>query len=833
MPVRLLCLLPLLVAMVSAQTLEVSVHVTDRAALARLQRLTVDLATCSCGGIHLPADVPVFLDDPDHVAGLRLAGFEPTIVHADAEAFYRGRLDVMPRPDGPPAFGQGSMGGYFTYAETVAHLDALQARFPAIMAPKVSLGTTLEGRDIWMWKISDSPLVDENEPEILIDALHHAREVGTIKSVVRLATRLCEGHGTDPELTALVDLREWYLVPMVNADGLVHNETTSPGGGGLWRKNRRPNGDGSFGVDLNRNYGYLWGFDNAGSSGTPGSGTYRGAVAFSEPATQVMKSFAEARQLRVYQTMHSYGRLVCLPPSHTTGAYPPAPLRARYERIGNEMQAMPAGYRAGPTWEVLYDINGSSYDWYYGSLYGGGQVIACMTEQGTSGDGFWPPTSRIAPLAEEASDYALYLGRIAGADPRVVALDVLDTGGATSGVWEPGETLGLAMTLENGGALSDLVSVEVVTNSPWLSVPSGVVVAGTIAEFGSLTVPTISLGLSASCPPGTPVAFTVRITTPSSGVIEQTVRRVVGAAPVTLVSEAFETGNGGWTVGSPGDNATAGVWTRQDPNGTTFQGGAFNPEDDATAAPGVACWFTGQGSPGGSVGAQDVDGITTLVSPVFDLMDVADPVVSYRRWFATSGTDTLTVELSNDGGATWTLVETVSGSAATWSEVSHALDAVLPRTSAMQLRFRAADNPNDSLCEAGIDDFRLDGRSPGLEIAATGSAAPGTRLDLTLHSPWWAGSTYLLGSALSSRSGIPVQAGLVPLDIDPLFLAVPGLPTVFEGFSGTLDATGGATAGIRVPNDPALSGLAFHTAGVVVAGGEIVAISGALRTVIP
>src|SRR5437867_5784979 len=59
-------------------------------------------------------------------------------------------------------------------------------------------------------------------------------------------------------------------VPVVNPDGYAYTESSDR----YWRKNRRDNGDGTFGVDLNRNWGYQWGL-SSGSSGVTYSDTYR------------------------------------------------------------------------------------------------------------------------------------------------------------------------------------------------------------------------------------------------------------------------------------------------------------------------------------------------------------------------------------------------------------------------------------------------------------------------------------------------------------------------------------------------------------------------------
>src|SRR6185503_2455375 len=107
---------------------------------------------------------------------------------------------------------------------------------------------------------------------------------------------LLENYNTNPEVKYLIDNLEMYFVPVVNPDGYIYNETTNPNGGGMWRKNRRDNLDGEYGVDLNRNYGYNWGYDNNGSDPNTASDTYRGDTSFSEPETQNLKNFCNARQ---------------------------------------------------------------------------------------------------------------------------------------------------------------------------------------------------------------------------------------------------------------------------------------------------------------------------------------------------------------------------------------------------------------------------------------------------------------------------------------------------------------------------------------------------------
>jgi choice-of-anchor B domain-containing protein len=178
----------------------------------------------------------------------------------------------------------------------------------------------------------------------------------------------------------------------------------------------------------------------------------------------------------------------------------------------------------------------------------------------------------------------------------------------------------------------------------------------------------------------------------------------------SVLVDRCETPNG-WTGSAPGDDATEGRWVHGDPNGTTAQ-----PEDDHTYA-GRNCWFTGQGPASAQVNFADVDdGTTTLRTPVYDLAALADPVISYWRWYSNAigpGTpyeDVLRVDVSNDGGASWTNVEVVGPTGDVlggWRQHQFRLRDLLPPTSQVQVRFVASDLGNASTVEAAIDDFAI------------------------------------------------------------------------------------------------------------------------------
>ncbi|RME27072.1 MAG: hypothetical protein D6800_05505, partial [Candidatus Zixiibacteriota bacterium] len=340
------------------------------------------------------------ITNTDELATLQSDGYRTEVLHADLTAFYRSRLFAKAR----------DMGGYKTLAEINAAVDTLIANHPSIVSNKVSLGLTIEGRPMWAFKISDNPNVDEaGEPEILFTAAIHAREVITPEVLLYYANYLVSNYATDPNVQSLVDNREIWFVPVVNPDGYYHNEVTNPGGGGLWRKNRRDNGDGTFGVDLNRNYGYHWGYDNIGSSPNTSSETYRGTGPFSEPETQNMKAFIESHEFVITVYYHSYSDLVLWPWGYQRLYTPDNDI---YAQMGDSIQAW-NGYSPGPGW-ILYLVNGDSDDWGYGEQTTKNKNFSMTFEVGNDNDGFWPSVSRIPTLVQENLQPNLFLTRIAG-----------------------------------------------------------------------------------------------------------------------------------------------------------------------------------------------------------------------------------------------------------------------------------------------------------------------------------------------------------------------------------------------------------------------------------
>jgi hypothetical protein len=319
---------------------------------------------------------------------------------------------------------------YHTQEETYSDMHDIETAHPDICSLQ-SIGTSIEGRDIWAMKVSDNVGTTENEPRVLYVGCHHAREIITVEIPLYILYWLTDNYGTDSLATYLVDNREIWIVPLMNPDGREYVQNV-----GDWRKNRRHNGDGSYGVDVNRNYGYMWGYDDVGSSPTPSSETYRGTAGFSEPETQAIRDLLLEYRFDTAVSYHSYGRLVLYPWGYT---HDPCADNDIFAALGDSMAAL-NGYAPGPG-AGLYLTNGDSDDWMYGEQVTKDKVYSYTFEVGTE---FYPTEDQIIPLCQAnfgasllAAIYADNITRILA--PRSPVIDPMtdDSDGVYTVSWTP------------------------------------------------------------------------------------------------------------------------------------------------------------------------------------------------------------------------------------------------------------------------------------------------------------------------------------------------------------------------------------------------------------
>jgi len=271
----------------------------------------------------------------------------------------------------------------------------------------------------------------------------------------------------------------------VNPDGYLYTTNTDR----YWRKNRRDNGDGTFGVDPNRNWGFQWGL-LSGASNMTSSETYYGTGPFSEPEVVAIRDFLAARQnLKCFMTYHSYSELFLRPWSYTTSAPPGATTLASLQSRAISRIAAVHGETYSPT--IWYTSSGEATDYVWNQH----RVAAFTTElRPTLGGigGFAPPPAQILPSNEENLPSAMALIHDAARTGVWIKDYTGDTGQEPSAVWtgggwshafwespdistvpavlNQGATVNLNVTVHNDtGATQNNVTVDVYYTDPRIS----------------------------------------------------------------------------------------------------------------------------------------------------------------------------------------------------------------------------------------------------------------------------------------------------------------------------------------------------------------------------
>lgn len=337
-------------------------------------------------------------------------------------------------------------GEYHYYSEFVDSLETIAANHSDIVILD-TLGTTYEGREILVLKISENVALDEDEPELLFIGLHHAREWPSLEICLFYVDTLTRGYGTDPNITQIVDSREIWIVPCMNPDGYVwcHDE------GHDWRKNRRYFSEfGTYGVDLNRNYDGANNGDPLGEWGSiPGATShgahtevYCGPSPFSEAETKAVRDLILAHDFIFGVSYHTYGEMVMWQWGYTSSRTDDSTVLSD---IGEEMASRVTTQSGVGTYDAyqsagLYPTSGDFGDWSYGfSLYTGGKNLLAYTVEACST--FHPPASDLDQIVRENFDGAFYLCEIADSiadlltprvmPPELAELDTSYTGSYT------------------------------------------------------------------------------------------------------------------------------------------------------------------------------------------------------------------------------------------------------------------------------------------------------------------------------------------------------------------------------------------------------------------
>ena len=505
-----------------------------------------------------------------------------------------------------------------------AYLRALAAGHANVAVE--SIGASWQGRPILAVKVGpagDSPA----RPNVLFVATYHAREWAATEVALRLVAFLADSLPARPGGAALLASRDVWVIPVANPDGYEYTFTAER----LWRKNRRVNGDGTFGVDLNRNHAGFFAFDDDGSSPVPSSDLYRGPSAESEPETRAIALFHRAHPPVTGLSYHTYAAALLYPWSHAFGTFAgDQPIFAAlagtvlrpavHDSLPGSDHAL---YTATPSWQ-LYTTNGDYDGWAYrefGTLAFTAEVTSgCCVGGGYYGFVFPDDEALLQRVFRDNLPFALELLAAAG-DPAAAIgpLGAAAAGAALLSVWP-----------------TVVVSAPAGTGSLSLDVASGTGVPR------SFILPRDSLGSG---------RFLARYTLSAAAFAGTEAVRV---PQLGLVAEVLARDGAEW-------------------EGTSWRGFRRTGE----AFEGKFAW----------AGQRD-----TLVSPEISLTGRSGLQLFFWTKHEGSLSDTSSegrVEVSTDGGRSWTEVWRIVGAGTTWYPVAASL---APAEGAASVRVRFVAN---------------------------------------------------------------------------------------------------------------------------------------------
>ncbi len=311
--------------------------------------------------------------------------------------------------------------GYRNYQEVTEELQLIASANPDI-TQLTSLGNStchdyfIEGDDdyydfqfeVWCLKLSDNAQVNEDEPNIFFAAEIHAREPISLEVDMYILNYLVSNYGVIDSVTAWIDSTQIWFIPLMNPDG---HKLVTEGWHTSHRKNMRDNNVNGIpdystvdGIDLNRNFGYVWG-DN-GASNDPNSNTYHGPIEWSEQESVFARDLIYAHKFFAGITYHSYGQWVLYPLGHLPGA-------CSYDHeimddLAVDMAITIPRISGGGTYTPMqavdfgYTCQGTMGDWGYAEQ----RIFAFTVELAST---FIPPESQVDQICEDNLQAALIM----------------------------------------------------------------------------------------------------------------------------------------------------------------------------------------------------------------------------------------------------------------------------------------------------------------------------------------------------------------------------------------------------------------------------------------
>lgn len=551
----------------------------------------------------------------------------------------------------------GSMGGYMTYSQVVNKLDSMRIEYPGLISSKFSIGNSHLGNPMWTVRVSNSPNAPTGRPELWFHSLIHAREPMSMTQNIYFIYWLLENYNIDPLATYILRYRELYFTPVFNADGYLYNESTNPGGGGMWRISRKPC-TGGTGADLNRNYGpyEFWNFGGPGGPGSTtdcGDETFRGDLPFDQVETQNAMNFVNSRSFKGALSYHTFGNYFIRPWGYSGLVSPDENI---FQNFSADM-ALHNMYTLGRSINTVnYTVRGTTDDWYYNDS-GHTKIIAMTPEVGGSSDGFWPPQARILPLAQSTVWSNTYFCLAGGGyvAPERTSLNKIS--------YTAGESGTLKVNFKNKGLMpAQNVKIELSSPSPYINISSVTFNYNFINSYYQDSV-ALNFNILGTAPVNKGLPIVLKIKQNDTSVVHQQTMYVCVGNGTTTLNDSAENGNTNWTM--------AGGW-----NTTTTQ--SFSPTRSFTD------------SPTGNYGERNTRSMT-LALPI-NTVNNPVTILSYYYRHDIEVLDNAYIQVSSDNGTTWNSVKYYYGQQNTWKQEVLDITDLAKGSAQVKIRFMLVSN---------------------------------------------------------------------------------------------------------------------------------------------
>jgi len=590
----------------------------------------------------------------------------------------------------------GTMGGHLKWEEAIAKLDSMRQQYPTLVSAKWSIGNSYENRSMWTIRVTKNPDAPTGRPEVWLNGVTHAREPMGMMNVFYYIYWLLENYNIDPVATYILNNREIYFTPFINPDGFYYNQTTNPNGGGMWRKNRKPQGT-ATGTDLNRNFGTwnFWNSTNNGSSTSQSAETYRGPYPFSEPETQVFKNFFNSRNFKVALDYHTYGNYLIKPYAWCDPT--PTPDDAIFNEYGNDIVAENHFSFGTPYQTVNYYVRGGDLDWCYSTDSTGhsDHRFVMTPEVGTSG--FYATQAQIIPYAQMCMYMNIYMTMAAG--PFVgIKSETLN-----KATYVQGESGTFKVVYRNKGLSNAVnVKVELIPQTTYLTIPVQVFTKPSLNSFVSDSA-TFNFTIGATCPNNGVVKARLKLKQNDTVTVYDKMINIFVGTGYTVLRDSAENG----TANFPTMTNWSIVTNKYLSPTHSFKGACTNY------------------------------GVNQMISVPLNVSTYPSIYLSwYQKYAFEAGYDYGFVDVSSNNGSTWSRLATFNGKdSATWKLQSFDITPYVYGSSNMLVRFRDSCDSNTNWDGWYVDNINVTAyQIVPTDIGGNQSGMP-TRFELSQNYP--------------------------------------------------------------------------------------------------